>query len=56
MECSVVIAILPIPFFLALFPISKDNRVMGIFILDVGGEHLLVPRPVVCASAIKDLA
>jgi hypothetical protein len=35
---------------LALIPISKDNRVLGIHVLDVGGEHLLLPRHVVCAS------
>jgi hypothetical protein len=44
------------PHYLALIPISEDNRVMEILILDVGGQHLLLPRHVVCASAINDLA
>jgi hypothetical protein len=43
------------PLYLALVSISKDNRVMGIFILDVGGE-LLLPRHVVYAFTINDLA
>jgi hypothetical protein len=30
-------------FDLAFFPISKDNRILGILVLDVGGEHLLLP-------------
>jgi hypothetical protein len=38
-------------FDLALVPISKNNRILGILVLDVGGEHLL-PRHVVCASVI----
>jgi hypothetical protein len=28
---------------LALVPISKDDRELGILILDVGGEHFLLP-------------
>jgi hypothetical protein len=43
-------------FDLALIPISKDDCVMGILVLDVGGEHLLLPRHVVCASAINNPA
>jgi hypothetical protein len=39
-------------FDLALVPISKNNRILGILVLDVGGEHLLLPRHVVYASAI----
>jgi hypothetical protein len=42
--------------YLALVPISKYNRVMGILILDIGGEHLFLPCHVVCASTINDLA
>jgi hypothetical protein len=42
--------------YLALVPISKDDRVMGILILDVGGEHVLFPRHMFCASAINDPA
>jgi hypothetical protein len=30
-------------FNLALVPISKDNRILGILVLDVGGEYLLLP-------------
>jgi hypothetical protein len=41
-------------FDLALVPISKDNRIMGILVLDVGSERLLLPRHVVCASAINN--
>jgi hypothetical protein len=41
---------------LALVPISKDDRILGIIFLDVGGEHLLLPRYVVCASAVDNLA
>jgi hypothetical protein len=41
---------------LSLVPISKDDSVLGILVLDVGGEHFLLPRHVVCASAINDLA
>jgi hypothetical protein len=40
--------------YLALVPISKDDRVMGILILDVGGEHVLLPCHVVCAFAINN--
>jgi hypothetical protein len=43
-------------FDLAMIPISKDDRVLGIFVLDVGGEHFLLPRHVVCASAINNPA
>jgi hypothetical protein len=43
-------------FNLALVPISKNNRILGILVLDVGGEHLLLPRHVVCASAVDNLA
>ena len=43
-------------FDLALVPISKDNRVLGVLVLDVGGEHLLLPRHVVCASAVDNPA
>src|SRR6187455_411147 len=43
---------LPQSFNLALVPISKDDRILGILVLDVGGEHLLLPRHVVCASAV----
>jgi hypothetical protein len=39
-------------FDLALVPISKDDRILGILVLDVGGEHLLLPRHVVCASTV----
>jgi hypothetical protein len=42
------------PIYLGLVPISKDDRVMGILILDVGSERLLLPHHVVCASAIND--
>jgi hypothetical protein len=44
------------PFDLSLVPISKDDRILGILVLDVGGEHLLLPRHVVCASAIDNPA
>jgi hypothetical protein len=54
MECSVVIAILPIPFTLPWFPSPKIIVSMGILILDVGGEHLLLPCHVVYASAINN--
>jgi hypothetical protein len=43
-------------FDLALVPISKDDRILGILVLDIGGEHLLLPRHVVCASAVDNLA
>jgi hypothetical protein len=39
-----------------LVPISKDNCVLGIPVLDVGGEHLLHPHHVVCASAVDNPA
>jgi hypothetical protein len=39
-------------FDLALVPISKNNRILGNLVLDVGGEHLLLPHHVVCASAV----
>jgi hypothetical protein len=47
---------LALAFDLALVPISKDNCVMGVLVLDVGGEHLLIPRHVVCASAVDNPA
>jgi hypothetical protein len=40
-------------FDLALIPISKYDRVMGILVLDVGGEHPLLPCHVVCACTIN---
>jgi hypothetical protein len=43
-------------FDLALVPISKDDCILGILVLDVGGEHVLLPRHVVCASAVDNLA
>ena len=43
-------------FDLALVPISKDDRILGILVLDVGGEHLLLPHHVVCASAVDNPA
>jgi hypothetical protein len=43
-------------FNLALIPISKDDGVLGIPVLDVGGEYFLLPRHVVCASAINNPA
>jgi hypothetical protein len=43
-------------FDLLMIPISKDDRVLGILVLDVGGEHLLLPRHVVCASAVNNPA
>jgi hypothetical protein len=30
-------------FNLALVPISKDDRILGVLVLDVGGEHFLLP-------------
>jgi hypothetical protein len=39
-------------FDLALVPISKNDSIMGILVLDVGGEHLLLLHHVVCASAV----
>jgi hypothetical protein len=43
-------------FNLALVPISKDDQILGILVLDVGGEHLLLPRHVVYASAVDNPA
>jgi hypothetical protein len=43
-------------FNLAMIPISKDDSVLGILVLDVGGEHFLLPRHVVCAFAINNPA
>jgi hypothetical protein len=43
-------------FNLALVPISKDNCILGILVLDIGGEHLLLPHHVVCASAVDNPA
>jgi hypothetical protein len=43
-------------FNLALIPISKDDGVLGIPILDVGGEHFLLLRHVVCASTVDNPA
>jgi hypothetical protein len=43
-------------FDLAMIHISKDNCILGIFVLDVGGEHLLLPHHVVCASAVNNPA
>ena len=43
-------------FDLALVTISKDDRILGILVLDVGGEHLLLPSHVVCAFAVDYLA
>jgi hypothetical protein len=43
-------------FDLALILISKDDRILGILVLDVGGEHLLLPCRVVCASAVDNPA
>jgi hypothetical protein len=43
-------------FNLAMIPISKDDSVLGILVLDVGGEHFLLPRHVVCALAINNPA
>jgi hypothetical protein len=43
-------------FNLALVPLSKDDRILGILVLDVGGEHLIFPRHVVCASIVDNLA
>jgi hypothetical protein len=42
--------------FPALVPICKDDRILGILVLDVGGEHLLLPRHVVCASVVDNPA
>jgi hypothetical protein len=37
-----------------MIPISKDNCVLGILVLDIGGEHLLLSYHMVCASAINN--
>jgi hypothetical protein len=42
------------PLYLALVLISKDDHVIGILILDVGGEYVLLLHRVVCAFAIND--
>ena len=47
---------LPQSFNLVLVPISKDDRILGILVLDVGGEHLLLHRDMVCASAVDNPA
>jgi hypothetical protein len=39
-----------------MIPISKYDSVLGIVVLDVGGEHFLLPRHVVCASTLNDPA
>jgi hypothetical protein len=44
------------PLYLALVPIFKDDRVMGILILDLRSEHFLLPRHVVCAFVINNPA
>jgi hypothetical protein len=43
-------------FNLALVPISKDDRILGVLVLDVGGEHFLLPRHMVRASTVDNLA
>jgi hypothetical protein len=43
-------------FDLALIPISKYDCILRILVLDVGGEHLLLPRHVVCASDVDNPA
>jgi hypothetical protein len=43
-------------FNLALVPISKDDRILGVLVLDVGGEHFLLPRHVVRAFAVDNPA
>jgi hypothetical protein len=43
-------------FDLVLVPISKDDRILGILVLDVGGEHLLLSHHVVRASAVDNPA
>jgi hypothetical protein len=43
-------------FDLALVSMFKDNRILGILVLDIGGEPLLLPRHVVCASAVDNPA
>jgi hypothetical protein len=42
--------------YLASVLISKDDHVMRILILDVGGEHVLFHHHMVCASPINDAA
>jgi hypothetical protein len=42
--------------YLALVLISKDDNVLGILVLDVGGVHFLLLHHVVCAFAINDPA
>jgi hypothetical protein len=37
-----------------MISISKDDRVLGILVLDVGGEHFLLPRHVVSACTINN--
>jgi hypothetical protein len=41
---------------LALVPISKDDRILGILVLDIGGEHFFLPCLVVRASAVDNPA
>jgi hypothetical protein len=43
-------------FDLALVPITKDDRILGILVFDVGGEHFLLPRHVVRASTVDNPA
>jgi hypothetical protein len=43
-------------FDLVMIHISKDDHVLGILVLDVGGEYFLLPYHVICASAINNLA
>jgi hypothetical protein len=43
-------------FDLAMIPISKDNCVLGILVLNIGGEHLLLPRHMVSVSDINNPA
>jgi hypothetical protein len=43
-------------FNLDMIPISKDDSALGILVLDIGGEHFLLSRHVVCASALNNLA
>jgi hypothetical protein len=43
-------------FDLAMISISNDDRVLGILVLDIAGEHFLPLHHVVCASAINNLA
>jgi hypothetical protein len=43
-------------FDLVVIPISKNNCILGILVLDVGGEHLLLPCHVVCASTLNNPA